>query len=127
MRKLKLRKRRSWGRMLSKEIRKYDDQGRLIYYKDRIDTEMFITYDNGKHVICKNPNGYRYTRDYDTNGNLIHYANSEGFKYWKEYNENNICIHYKNSHNLEEWYNARGELIHCKLPNGEEEFYNLED
>lgn len=126
MRKLKLRKRRSWGRMLSKEIRKYDGQGRLIYYKDRIESEMSINYNSGKTVICnKKNNGYHYTRSYDKHNNLIHYINSNGFEYWKKYNENNICIYYKNSKGLEEWYNNQGNLIRCKLPNGEEEFYNL--
>lgn len=122
MRKL----RRNIKKRFNIEHREYDIKGRLVYYRDKIDTEMFITYDNGKQVHCKKADGFEYWRDYNERGNLIHYKNSNGFEYWKQYNEFDVCIHYKNSKKLEEWYNDRGELYRCKFPDGTEEFYNVD-
>ena len=124
MRYIKIR--RAISRKFDMEHKEYDIKGRLVYYRDKIGTETFITYDNGKQVHCKKKNGDEYWRYYDERGNLIHYKNSNGFQYWKDYNELNVCIHYRNSRQLEEWYNDRGELIRCKYPNGVEETYNLD-
>lgn len=95
----KIRKKR-----FSKENKEYDINGRLVYYKDRAESEMFMTYENGKQIHCKKKNGTEYWRDYDENGNLIHYKSSDGFEYWKEYDENNNCVHYRNSKGVEEFY-----------------------
>ena len=50
-------------------------------------------------------------REYDTNGNEIHYKDSNGYETWREYDANNNVIHYKNSDGFEEWYNSEGNVI----------------
>lgn len=36
-------------------------------------------------------------REYDSNGNVIHFKNSYGAEYWQEYDSNGNVIHFKNS------------------------------
>jgi YD repeat-containing protein len=61
-------------------------------------------------------------KEYDANGNLIHYKNSNGEEYWIEYDANGNSIHHKDSNEFEEWkeYDANGNLIHCKNSFGDE-------
>ena len=61
-------------------------------------------------------------KEYDTNGNLIHYKNSDVCEEWKEYDANGNLIHYKDSDGREEWkeYDTAGNIIHYKKHNGYE-------
>ena len=59
---------------MSKEIRKYDERGNLIYHK--------------------NSTGYEIWREYDKNNKLFHQKQENGCDYWFKYNEDDkpICI-----------------------------------
>ena len=41
-------------------------------------------------------------KEFDENGNLIHYKSPIGSEWW--YDEKGNCIHYKNSNGTEYWY-----------------------
>ena len=43
-------------------------------------------------------------KEYDTNGNLIHYKDSEGGEAWWTYDENNNLTHYRDSLGGEKWW-----------------------
>ena len=58
--------------MSNKEIKEYDKNNNLIYYKDS--------------------SGYEYWREYDENNNLIHSKYPDGIEYWYKYNKNNKRI-----------------------------------
>ncbi len=69
---------------MSEEIKKYDKNSNLIYYK----------YSNG----------LEYWYKYDENNNLIYYFRSDGFEYWCKHDKNNNEIYWKNSSGYEHWY-----------------------
>jgi len=47
-------------------------------------------------------NTLKAVREYDANGNMIHYKNANGFEYWQEYDSNGNEIHRKYSDGYEE-------------------------
>ena len=53
----------------------------------------------------------RNLREYDSNGNEIHFKTSTGFESWREYDSNGKEIHYKTSNGCEEWYDSKGNSI----------------
>jgi hypothetical protein len=61
---------------------------------------------NGNLIHFKNSAGFEYWCEYDSNGNEIYrkYSGSGGYEYWCEYDSNNNLIHYKNSDGGEEWH-----------------------
>ncbi len=71
---------------------------------------------NGNLIHYKNSNGIEYWREYDANGNLIHYKESNGYETWREYDANGNLIHYKDGYGVEYWreYDANGKMIHYK-------------
>ena len=69
---------------MSKEIKKYNKRGNLIYCKNSFNDEIWC--------------------EYDENNNIIHYKNSRDWEYWKKYDENNNCIYYKDTDGKEHWY-----------------------
>lgn len=77
-----------------KEFHIYNDQNKLIYY-------------------CDSDREFECFRNYDENGNEIHYRDSNDFEYWKEYDNNNNVIHYKDNTGYEYWdlYDLSGKLI----------------
>ena len=40
-------------------------------------------------------NGFEYWKEYDENGNCIHYKDPDGFEEWYDYDENNNCIMFR--------------------------------
>ena len=70
--------------MSNKEIKEYDKNNNLIYFK--------------------NQNGSEFWQEYDEKGNLIYFKSSTGFEQWYKYDENNNKIYSKNSNNEEYWY-----------------------
>ena len=53
----------------------------------------------------------RNLREYDSNGNEIHFKNSNGYEWWYDYDSNGKLIHYKNSNGYETWYDSNGNKI----------------
>ncbi len=94
-----------------------------VVHKDEYVGFPVKEYDtNGNLIHYKDSNGYEYWDEYDTNGNLIHYKDSNGYEEWKEYDTNGNLIHYKNSNGYKYWdeYDAAGNIIHYKNSNGDE-------
>ena len=58
--------------MSNKEIKEYDKNNNLVYYKGSFGLEFWYKYDK--------------------NSNLIHKKNSNGFEQWYKYDENNYRI-----------------------------------
>ena len=54
---------------------------------------------------------HQYWRDYDSEGNLIHFKNSNGWEFWTDYDSEGNRIHFKNSDGLEYWYDSNGNRI----------------
>ena len=71
---------------MSKEIKKYDKKGNLIYCKYSSDIELWQKYDeNGNLIYSKNSNG---TESWWGNINLIHYKDfEEDVEYWGKYDK----------------------------------------
>jgi YD repeat-containing protein len=68
-------------------------------------------------------------KEYDKNGNLIHYRDSDGWEWWSEYDENNNEIHYRNSNTGVEWwskYDENNNEIHYRNSNGVESWHDEE-
>ncbi len=90
---------------------------------------------NSNTKICKhckkfgyyNLNGYEEWKEYDNNGNEIHFKNSDGIEYWTEYDNNGNVIYWKNSNGYEEWSDSEGNIIHRKYSNEYEEWLNNND
>ena len=67
---------------MSKEIKKFDKNDNLVYYKDS--------------------NNYEYWYEFDERDKLIHIKDSNGNEHWYKYNENNnLLIHYKDTYGSE--------------------------
>ena len=67
---------------MNKEVKEYDKNSNLIYYKNN-GLEFWYKYDENNNCIhCKDYNGYEYWREYDENNNCIHYKNNEGDEYF---------------------------------------------
>ena len=66
--------------------------------------------------------GFESWREYDENGNEIHFKDSAGSESWSEYDKNGNKIHYKDSNGYERWseYDENGNKIHYKNSNGSE-------
>ena len=75
------------------DIKKYDENGNLIYEKD-----IF---------------GYEFWHEYDRNNNNVYSKNSIGMEFWQEYDKENRIIYWKNNLSTENWwrYNKNGEKI----------------
>ena len=86
-------------------IKEYDNNGNMIYLKDRDGYETWFEYDNnGNQIHYKHNSGYETWSEYDNNGNQIHYKSSDGYESWYEYDSNGNEIHYKSSTGNESWY-----------------------
>ena len=73
---------------MSIEIKKYDENNNLIYFKLSNNYEYWGEYDeNNNYIYSRNSWGYEFWREYDKNNNLIHYKNSSGNENWYKYNE----------------------------------------
>ena len=103
-----------------KEIKRYDKNGNLIYYKDSIGFEEWWVYDNNNLIYHKDWSIEEWY-EYDQNGNEIHYKDSNGFEEWRTYDHDD-CIHFKN--NKEEWIYNDNKIIH-KQKHCSVEFINL--
>jgi YD repeat-containing protein len=79
---------------------------------------------NGNLIHYKDSDGYEEWNEYDSNGNIIHYKDSNGYECWKEYDSNGNEIHYKNSYGNEYWYDSDGNEIHIKDSYGYEYWYD---
>ena len=81
---------------------------------------------NGNLIHFKDSNGVEEWKKYDKKNNLIHSKDSNGFECWREYDKKGNLIHYKNSNGYECWreYDKKGNLIHSKDSNGVE--WNIE-
>jgi YD repeat-containing protein len=55
-------------------------------------------------------------REYDSNGNCIHYKDNMGIEQWYEFDSNGNCIYYKDNKGYEYWreYDSKGKEIHYK-------------
>jgi len=90
--------------MSNKEIKEYDKNNNLIYFKDS--------------------KGYESWKKYDKNNNEIYYKSSYGFECWQEFDENNNRIHYKNSNGFERWYKQNENNKQIKIT--QQEFKQIE-
>jgi len=78
---------------MSKEIKEYDKNNNLIYFKNTKGYESWKKFDKNKNLIYhKYSNGYEYWRKYDENNKVIHAKNSIGYENWYKYDENNEQI-----------------------------------
>ncbi len=84
---------------MSEEIKKYDENNRIIYYKKSNGSEFWWEYDENNNKIYFKKNidlgfweEFESWRKYDENNNEIHYRNNEGKEYWYKYDENNNSI-----------------------------------
>lgn len=86
---------------MSKEIKKYDERGNLIYMKVPTEEELWYKYDErGNEVYRKYSNGCEMRFEYDDRNNEIHFKKSNGdkclYECWREFDKNNNMIYFKN-------------------------------
>ncbi len=74
---------------MSKEIKKYNKRGNLIYCKNSFNDEIWCEYDENNIIHYKNSNNMEYFKKYDENNNCIYYKNFDGKEYWYKYNDKN--------------------------------------
>ena len=61
-------------------------------------TNAIREYDsNGNVIHYKDSDGYEEWWEYDTNGNEIYVKTSDGDEVWREYDVNGNCVYFKNS------------------------------
>jgi YD repeat-containing protein len=93
-------------------------------------TNTIKEYDNNGNLIhFRNSDGYEFWREYDTNGNEIHSRDSDGYEDWREYDTNGKCIHYRDSNGYEWWreYDEHGKEIHSRDSDGYEVWCEYDD
>ncbi len=108
---------------MSEEIKRYDDRGNLIYYKNLAGYESWREYDENDNLIYyKGLNDFEEWAIYNKQNKKINSVNYRGAEKWYEYDEKNREIHYKNSEGVERWYkyNKNNILVYHKNPNGSE-------
>jgi len=88
-------------------IRKFNNDGQLLYSRDVL--------------------GFEEWYEYDLNGNQIHLKYSTGYEEWLEYNSDGFLIFKKNTDGLVESYDGNGKLIYCKNSHGFEQWYEYDD
>jgi len=77
---------------MSKEIKEYDENKNLIYFKYLNGVKQWIEYDEYNNCIhSKYSNGYEYWYRYDENNN-IHYKSNNGYESWYKYDKDNEQI-----------------------------------
>ena len=79
------------------------ENGKKVKVKTYADGTVKKFDENGNKIYYKENNGYERWNEYDSNGNEIHYKDSRGFEYWKEYDANGGMIHRKDNEG-EEWF-----------------------
>ena len=63
---------------MSKEIKKYDDRGNLIYYKCLDGLESWHKYDDeNREIYCKRSDGYEFQKEYNKKSNLVYYKSNQ--------------------------------------------------
>jgi YD repeat-containing protein len=90
-------------------------------------TNTIREYDNnGNEIHYRTSDGYEWWYDYDTNGKLIHSRDSDGHEVWREYDINGKLIHSRDSNGLEVWreYDINGKLMHSRDSDGYGEWYD---
>lgn len=77
--------------MSNKEIKKYDNKGNKIYYKDSKGDEYWWEYDkNGNNIHYKGSNnGLEEWSEFDEKNNMIYWKDFDGQEYWYKFDENN--------------------------------------
>ena len=107
---------------------KFDENGNLVYKKDKEGTEWH-EYDDKENLIhskyltrsndTDEYQEYEYWYEYDENNNKTHFQDSENNESWWLYDEYNNCIHYNDSMGVEIFrdYNEYNKCIYCKLIN----------
>lgn len=102
----------------------YDGVKKYEYLKDPdIYYEEWREYDTqGNEIHFKDSYGQEYWKEYDRQGNEIYFKNSTGYQEWKEYDKRGNEIHYKRFDGYEWWkeYDEQGNEIHRKDTNGYE-------
>ena len=75
-----------------------------------------------KYQYSKGSKGYESWREYDKQGNEIHFKDSKGYERWSEYDKQGNEVHYKNSDGYEQWrkYDKQGNEIYYKNSKGYE-------
>ena len=77
-------------------IRKYDDKGQKIYYKDDTGCEKTWKYDDqGRQIYYKDETGYEYQHEYNDKGNCTRTKYSNGRVIIREFDNKDNEIYYK--------------------------------
>lgn len=111
-------------------IRKFDQNGNEIYYKNSIGDEEWREYDeNGNLVYSKDSKGFKKWYEYDERGNLVYGKISTGKEERFNYDENGNLIYAKSLDGDEEWheYDEMGNLVHSKYSDGNEEWHEYDE
>jgi len=66
-----------------------------------------------ENKLIKKTGEVKEIKEYDKNGNLIHYKDSDGYEGWAKYDKNGNLIHCKDSDGYSSWreYDKDGEKI----------------
>lgn len=129
--------------LMIKADKKYDDQGRLIWYKIPEYQECFVEYNYQGDTIITTINGdiTIYNKDgleiynsdsnsesrfeYDEQGNELSYTDSTGYSYINEYNDQGRFIYSKDSMGNTTKVKYKGNRIITKYK-GEEDIVNID-
>ncbi len=82
---------------MSKEISKYNKNGKCIYNKSEGGIETWHNYDENNNLIySKGSNNLQEWNKYDSNGRLVYsksiYNNNLQYEFWRKYDKNNKRI-----------------------------------
>ena len=78
---------------MKEEIKQYDKNKNLIYYKNSGGYERWSEYDKNNNLVhCKHSNGFEEWRKYDENNNLINCKDTDGYEFWWKYIDNKQIV-----------------------------------
>lgn len=102
----------------------FDEQNRLVKYKDDRGTEYTLSYEENS-VIQKNKDGTTIKKTYDRQKRIILEEHSDGS--WKEYEYKEDITHYKDSKGYEYWDQKNKKINKFWNRTGDESIMEFDD
>lgn len=111
------------------DIKRYDENGDLVYRKDFRGFEEFWEYDENGNLLCyRDSSGWWYRHEYDEKGRDIKYENANGYYEITEYDDDGRIVyrHDSNGSYIRITYDEKGRTIYSERTGGWQVYYGYD-
>lgn len=114
---------------IPEDIKRYDENGDLVYRKDFRGFEEFWEYDENGNLLCyRDSSGWWYRHEYDEKGRDIKFENANGYYEITEYDDDGRIVyqHDSNGSYSRITYDEKGRIIYSERTGGHQFYYGYD-